>query len=157
MYGGDIKRFPVGMVEKKVNHCLRNEVKQINVEEKRRGEKGRRGGDNTIMMKAVGFHFILSSHVIMNLENDIREQFENEQFVCAQTGLARCEGKPCPYTFILSDERSVQIPPPYLQHRGGFVSTPTVSWVLLCCYNMQSSLLINNQMANKTCTGNRRR
>lgn len=74
------------------------------------------------MMKAVDFHFILSSRVIMNLENDIREQLEYEQFVCAQTGLALCEREPCPYTFILSDECLVQIPLLYLQHRGGFVT-----------------------------------
>lgn len=40
------------------------------------------------MMKEAGFHFILSSHVRMILENDIREQLEYEQFVCAQTVLA---------------------------------------------------------------------
>lgn len=40
------------------------------------------------MMKAVGFHFILSSHVGMNLENDISGQLEYEQFVCAQNELA---------------------------------------------------------------------
>lgn len=47
------------------------------------------GNDNTIMMKAVGFHFILSSHVGMNLENDISGQLEYEQFVCAQNEFAK--------------------------------------------------------------------
>lgn len=74
------------------------------------------------MMKAVGFHFILSSHVIMNLENDIREQLEYEQFVCSQTGLAEYEGEPWSNTFILSDECLLQIPLAYLQHRGGPVA-----------------------------------
>lgn len=93
------------------------ETNQTNVEEKLR--EG--GNDNTIMMKAVGFHFILSSHVRMNLENDIRGQLEYEQFVCAQTVLAVCEGKPCPHTFILSDECLMQISLLYLQCRGEFV------------------------------------
>lgn len=54
-----------------MNHCLRNEVKRIRPMWKRIAEKGR-GNDNTIMMKVVGFHFILSSRVRVNLENDIR-------------------------------------------------------------------------------------
>lgn len=61
------------------------------------------------MMKAVGFHFILSSHVGMNLENDISGQLEYEQFVCAQNELALCKRKPCSYTFILSDEPLMQM------------------------------------------------
>lgn len=42
-------------------------------------------------------------------------QLEYEQFVCAQSVLAVCEGNPCLYTFILSDECLM---PPYLQQRG---------------------------------------
>lgn len=61
------------------------------------------------MMKVVGFHFILSSHVGMNLENDISGQLECEQFVCAQNELALCKRKPCSYTFILSDEPLMQM------------------------------------------------
>lgn len=55
--------------------------------------KGGGGGDNTIMMKAAGFHFISSCHVRMNLENDVKGQLEYVPFVCAQTGLAVCEGE----------------------------------------------------------------
>lgn len=95
------------------------------MEEKLRGR--RVGDDNTILMKAVGFHFILSSHVRMNLENDIRGQLEYEQFVCTQTVLAMCEGNPCLYTFILSDECLMQNPLSYLQRRGGVVPLKCVS------------------------------
>lgn len=122
MYGLDIKRSQWAWEE--VNHCLRNEVKRIRPTWRRNSEKrvgGGGGGDNTIMMKAVGFHFILSSHVRMNLQNDIRGQLEYEQFVWAQTVLAVCEGRPCPYTFILSDEWLMRIPAPYLQRTGRLV------------------------------------
>lgn len=103
------------------SESLFKETNQTNLEKKLR-EKG--GNYITIMMKAVGFHFILNSHVKINLQNirhDIRGQLEYEQFVCDLTALAECEGKPCPYTFILSDECLMQIALPYLQCRGGFV------------------------------------
>lgn len=69
-----IKRF--GLAWKEVNHCLRNEVKRIRPMWRRNWE----GDDNTMMMKAAGFHFFLSSHVRMNLQNDTRGQFKYEQF-----------------------------------------------------------------------------
>lgn len=56
-----IKRF--GLAWKKVNHCLRNEVKRIRPTWRRNWE----GGDNTILMKAVGFHLILISRARMDL------------------------------------------------------------------------------------------
>jgi len=49
---------------KTVNHCLRNKVKRI------RTMWGRKDA-NTIMIKAVGFHFILSCHVKVYFENEI--------------------------------------------------------------------------------------
>ena len=91
------------------------------MEEKGRGVCVWGGVDNTMLMKAVGFHLILSSHVRMNLENHIRGQLEYEQFVSAQTVLAVCKGNPCLYTFILSDECFMHNSLPYLQQRGGFV------------------------------------
>lgn len=143
MYGVDIKRSQWAW--EKVNHCSRNEVKRIRPVWRRNWEKRGRGSDNTIMMKAVGFHFILSSHVRMNLQNDIRGQLEYEQFVCAQTVLAVCEGKPCPYTFIPSDECLMPIPLPYLQ-----LSEEGKSLSCERTYTL-SSPLINNQMAKDLC------
>lgn len=139
MYGVDIKRSQWAW--KKVNHCSRNEVKRIRPVWRRNWAKRGRGSDNTIMMKAVGFHFILSSHVRMNLQNDIRGQLEYERFVCAQTVLAVCEGKPCPYTFIPSDECLMPIPLPYLQRREEGKSLSCEQTYTL------SSPLLNNQMA----------
>lgn len=66
------KKTPVGLEEGESLFKERGETNRTNVEEKLRERWRRRGGDNTVMMKAVGFHFILSSRVRMNLENDIR-------------------------------------------------------------------------------------
>lgn len=101
------KKTPVGSGEGESPFKEWGETNRTNVEEKLRERWG--GNDNTIMMKAVGFHFILSSHVGMNLENDISGQLEYEQFVCAQNELALCKRKPCSYTFILSDEPLMQM------------------------------------------------
>lgn len=117
------KKIPVGTREGESLFKEWGETNRTSVEENLR-EKG--GNDNTIMMKAAGFHFILSSHVRMNLENDIRGQLEYEQFVFAQTVLALWQGKPCPYTFILSDERLMQIP---LETRGGSHMYTQKAWV----------------------------
>lgn len=85
----------------------------------------------------------------MNLENDIRGQLEYEQFVFAQTVLALCKGKPCPYTFILCDECLMLIPLPYSVEEGLpvlYEHTKLLLWLQLNWHNMQSPILINNQM-----------
>lgn len=84
----DIKRFQ--LAGKKVNHCLRNEVKRISPMWRRNWE----GSNNTIMLKAIRFHFVLSSHVRMNLQNDIRG-------TCIWIFWAQtvCKGKLCPYIY----------------------------------------------------------
>lgn len=102
------------------------------------------------MMKAVGFHFILSSHVGMNLENDISGQLEYEQFVCAQNELALCKRKPCSYTFILSDEPLMQMHyhtynldegvSLLCENRQMCTCTKPLSYVQVNLSNMQSSL-----------------
>lgn len=92
MYDLDKKRSQWAW--EKENHCLRDEVEQIGPMWRRKC--GGKGVDaNTMLMETVGFHFILSSCVRINLENDIRGALEYDQFGCPQTVLAVCERNPC--------------------------------------------------------------